>query len=169
MGLELFEREQQGLLDDWTKGRLDEDAFKAEVRGRVLSGEVFAVYWPLLKWAGENRVKLLALNAPRKVVNRVAMKGLDALTPEERERIARDIEIGPDEYRNRVETAFKGHKGHIDLDKFFTAQVVWDETMSETLADYLRSSEGQNMRAVVIAGNEHVFRGHGVPNRVYRR
>jgi aminopeptidase N len=169
VGLEIFDRDRQKLLDDWAEGRMDEKALKAAVLGRVLGGDTFMVYWPLLKWAGENQVKMLALNAPRKIVSRVAMQGLDALTPEEREQIAQDIEIGPDEYRNRVETAFKGHTGHVNLDNFFTAQVVWDETMSETLADYLQSNEGQNMRAVVIAGNEHVFRGYGVPNRTYRR
>ena len=169
VGLEVFDRDWQSLLDDWTDGRMDDEVFKTQVQTSVLSGDTFMVYWPLLKWAKENHVKLLALNAPRKIVSLVAMKGLDSLTPEERSRIARDIEIGPDPYRKRVESVFAGHKGHVNVNNFFTAQVVWDETMAETLVSFLQSEAGKDMLAVVIAGNEHIYHGYGVPHRVFRR
>jgi uncharacterized iron-regulated protein len=168
IGLELFEREHQGLLDDWIEGALDEKDFVHEVIHNVLTPDTFQVYWPLLDWAGKNEVRMLALNAPRRVTSQVARQGLDSLSQEDRALIARDLFIGPEAYKQRVVEAIDHHQGLMNPDNFFTAQVIWDETMAETLTAYLAGQE-EPVRAVVIAGNEHVLKGHGIPSRVARR
>ncbi len=169
VGLEVFAREQQGLLDDWTTGRIAEEEFRGRVEGDILNSSVFEVYYPLLLWARENRVRLLGLNAPREVTALVARKGLAGLDPDQRARVAGDIVIGPEAYRRRVTEAFHGHAMGGNMDNFFAAQVVWDETMAETLAGYLNSAEGLSGRIVVICGNEHIMYGFGVPGRLARR
>jgi uncharacterized iron-regulated protein len=167
IGLELFEREQQQLLDDWLAGETPVGRFHQLV-GRVLSPDAARVYLPLLHWAKKAGVPLIALNAPRPIVAKTAREGLESLTPDERSRIAREIVVGPAPYQARVAEAMTHHEGMMDLDRFFTAQVVWDETMSETLAEAL-ACRGPNVTAVVIAGNEHVRCGYGIPNRLARR
>lgn len=170
IGLEVFARPEQNLLDRWVRGELAEDDFQKLVLAGVLNRDTFDVYSPLLAWARDNRVPLLALNAPRSVSGQVARGGLDSLTPEQRQWMAEEIRIGPDAYRERVTDAFHGHAmAALRMDDFFAAQVVWDETMAETLVAYLTSQEGHDRKAVVIAGNEHVIFGHGVPDRVARR
>ena len=169
LALEVFERKWQPLLDKWVSGRISEADFKKVVSDEILTADTAAVYWPLLLWAGQNRVPLLALNAPRSVTAKVAKNGLDSLPDRDRSLIARDIRLGPEEYRERVVSALGHHHGGVNPDNFFAAQVVWDETMAETLAGYLSSEAGRRRRAVVIAGNEHIFRGHGLPDRTARR
>jgi uncharacterized iron-regulated protein len=170
VGLELFERSRQALLDGWVSGEIDAEAFQKAVMTEVLSPQTFMAYWPLLEWARDHKVRLLALNAPRRVTGRVARHGLGGLSAEDRSAIAEDIEIGPPEYRRRVVEALEKHPhGDMDPDDFFTAQVVWDETMAETLAGFLTSEAGLGRKAVVIAGNEHVRGGLGAPGRLSRR
>ena len=168
IGLELFERPDQGLLDRWINGSITPKDFQAQVEGKILSPSIYQVYEPLLVWARGQGVPLLALNAPRRVVSRVAMEGLESLDPWDRSAVARDVVVGPPEYRDRVTRMLPHHHG-FSPDRFFTAQLVWDETMAETLTDYLQSPAGHHRRAVVIAGNEHIWNGYGVPRRTLRR
>ena len=44
-----------------------------------------------------------------------------------------------------------------------------DETMAESIANYLNSKKGENKHVVVLAGKDHVRYGIGIPKRVFRR
>lgn len=172
IGLEVFDRSRQTLLDDWTAGKLTEEEFHKMVLGEILNFATFSVYYPILDWARKNKVTLIALNAPRSVTGKIAKSGMGGLTDDDKKWIASDVVVGPEEYKNRVIGVFKGHGMHggsFNLDNFFTAQVVWDETMAETLVEFFWSNPSADLTVVSIMGNEHVFRGHGVPSRVARR
>ncbi|MBU2548659.1 MAG: ChaN family lipoprotein [Proteobacteria bacterium] len=169
LGLEVFARTDQPLLDRWVGGRIDESVFLEQVAGPKMNRSIFEVYLPLLQWARRTRTPLLALNAPRSVTAKVAAEGLAALPEADRSLVARDIRVGPPAYRDRITRAFGFHEARGGLERFFEAQVVWDETMAETLSEYLASPAGRDRRAVVICGNEHVMFGYGVPDRVGRR
>ncbi|MDY6851060.1 MAG: ChaN family lipoprotein [Thermodesulfobacteriota bacterium] len=169
LGLEVFARPRQDLLDRWVAGKMKEHEFKEKLQDGILNRSTLEVYFALLDWAREKQVPILALNAPRAVAAQVARSGLAGLTEKQRRNTAKDIRLGPEAYKQRVGRAFHGHATAGGLDNFFAAQVVWDETMAETLTDYLSSEAGQGRRAVVICGNEHIFYGYGVPNRVARR
>jgi uncharacterized iron-regulated protein len=54
------------------------------------------------------------------------------------------------------------------LERFYTAQVVWDETMAEAVAETL-TAPGAPRRIVVLAGDMHVREGLGIPDRAARR
>lgn len=169
IGLEVFDRTQQEWLDDWVGGRTPESVFQTKTQGAILSTETYAVYFPILDWARRNQVPLLALNAPRRITAKVAEQGLVGLTADDRPYVASEIIVGPPEYKKRVMVALEAHSGHHAPDNFFAAQTVWDETMAETLADYLRSPSNHEVTVVVICGNEHVYRGYGLPDRLRRR
>ena len=169
VGLEVFDRPQQEILDQWTAGKLSEREFTDKVLEGVLDPATFKVYFPLLDWARRNEIPLAALNAPRAVSRQAARVGLSGLDDETRSMAAEEIVIGPPEYRERVARAFESHGMAQHLDRFFEAQVIWDETMAETAARFLESPLGRDRRLVVIAGNEHIRRGWGVPDRVTRR
>ncbi|MEB3273757.1 MAG: ChaN family lipoprotein [Prochlorothrix sp.] len=59
---------------------------------------------------------------------------------------------------SQTETAF---------DRFVAAQVLWDETMAETIAEFLQANP--DYRVVVLTGQGHVIYGYGIPDRVQRR
>ena len=51
VGLEVFSRPDQDLLDRWVKKEIEESTFVEMVVGEKLGRETFEVYFPLLKWA----------------------------------------------------------------------------------------------------------------------
>ena len=50
---------------------------------------------------------------------------------------------------------------------FHQAQILWDETMAESIAAFL--ADRPDYRLVVLAGNGHLAFGSGIPKRAYRR
>ena len=54
-----------------------------------------------------------------------------------------------------------------DFSSFLQAQALWDETMAETIAEYLENNPDDRM--VVIAGQGHVDKNNAIPPRVGRR
>ena len=59
-----------------------------------------------------------------------------------------------------------GHSGP-SFENFFAAQVLWDETMAESVADYVMASP--DTQVIVLAGEGHVVFDFGIPSRVQRR
>lgn len=60
------------------------------------------------------------------------------------------------------------HHGDADSNaRRFAAQTSWDDTMAESMVDYLRSHPGQ--RIMHIAGNFHVEGGLGLASRIASR
>jgi aminopeptidase N len=72
-------------------------------------------------------------------------------------------------YRERLKKAFKEHKDFTseNLDFFYQAQILWDETMAETVDQFLRVHPNDQM--VVLAGSGHLEYGSGIPKRAARR
>ena len=69
-------------------------------------------------------------------------------------------------HRTYVEAAFKQHPGSIrkNFEYFYVAQCVWEDIMAESVADQL-----QNNMMVVLAGNGHIIRKFGIPDRAFKR
>jgi uncharacterized iron-regulated protein len=112
----------------------------------------------------------VALNAPREITRKVAREGLDALTPEERATVP-PLDLTVEAHRAFVREAFGAHGAQMDaakFERFYTAQVVWDETMAEGVARWLAAA-GPGSRMVVVAGNGHVQGRHAIPARAERR
>jgi len=47
--------------------------------------------------------------------------------------------------------------------------LLWEETMAETVAEFLKDPARQDWTLVVLAGGFHVQYGFGIPKRAYRR
>jgi aminopeptidase N len=77
-------------------------------------------------------------------------------------------------YKERLRRVFEVHQTELAGNKaprtfefFFQAQILWDETMAETIASFLR--ERPDYHLVVLAGNGHLVFGSGIPKRAHRR
>jgi uncharacterized iron-regulated protein len=168
MGVEFFPRDQQGLLDRYLSGEIEEEAFLETIQWSKTWGYPYHLYRPLFLTARREGVPVLALNAPRDIVRNVARKGLDGLTDEERSRIAREMDLDNEAHRAYVREVFERH-GHGNLQEFewfYEAQTVWDETMAETIAG-AAGEHGRKM--IVFLGNGHITHQFGVPDRTRRR
>lgn len=168
VAMEFFERSHQPALDRYLRGETGEGDFLEEIDWRKSWGFDYAFYRPLLQWARSNTRRVIALNAPREVVRKVARRGLEALEPSERAAVAREIDLENPAHRAFLKEIFEAHQ-HGDLeafDFFYEAQCVWEDTMAETLADYFPESGG---KVVVFCGNGHIVNRFGIPDRLVRR
>jgi len=76
LSLEMFERDVQGIVDEYLQDLITEDQFKASAR----PWEYYdSDYRPLVEMAKAAGVPVLAANAPRRYVNRVSRLGPGAL------------------------------------------------------------------------------------------
>src|SRR5690606_25149659 len=100
-------------------------------------------------------VPVLAANVPRRIAARVARNGsqaLEQMSDEERAWVARELRDEPGEYRERFDEVMRqmagghgggGHGGGGDhgpaprFDQMFAAQALKDDTMAESIVDFL--------------------------------
>ncbi len=167
VGLEMVPRDQQPLLDDWVAGRLEEKAFARRWTSLWATG--YRAYEKILRFCRDRRIPLIALNAPRSLVHAVAKEGLDGLSDEQRAELPDPIDTTDPYHRAKTKALFSGHsKEHTpDFDRFYPAQLLWDEAMAQTGADYLSQHPGAHL--LVLAGGYHVEQGVGIPRRLFRR
>lgn len=169
LGMEMFNRAQQPVLDRWVAGELTEKAFLRESRWFENWGMDFAYYRDLLHFARERRIPVIALNAEKSLVGAVRGKLPEQLSIAEQARLP-ELDLNDPYHRSLVAAIFgdHSHKG-MQLDGFVRVQTLWDETMAESAVRYLESAAGKEMHLLVIAGGNHVSHGFGIPRRVFRR
>ncbi|GFE60197.1 ChaN family lipoprotein [Geobacter sp. AOG2] len=169
LGMEMFVRSQQPILDRWVAGKLDEKAFLKESRWFEIWNMDFAYYRDLLNFARERHIPVIALDAEKNLVRAVRSKAPEQLSPAERAQLP-ELDLADPYERGLVTAVFGDHiHGGMVLDNFVHAQTVRDETMAESAARYLASPAGQGKHLLVVAGGDHVSNGFGIPRRVFRR
>ncbi len=169
IGLEFFQRPFQRYLDRFIQGTIDTNEMLRRTEYFDRWQYDFRLYEPIMRFARQQGIPLVALNAPAEVVRTVGTSGLAALNDEERAGIAQEIDRSDDAYRDRLRAWFAEHPSipHGNFERFYEVQLVWDETMAATAVDYLRRFPDRRM--VILAGNGHIEYGSGVPVRLVRR
>lgn len=175
LGVEMLPFPVQEVAEAWSEGALEEADFLEQVRWTEVWGAPWALYAPFFRLAAAPHVRLVALNAPRELSRAVYRHGLEGIGEEERARLPETFDLSDAVYRTHVVAAL-AHHPHAPEDpeareamaqRFYEAQLVWDETMAERLAETMAAEP--RARAVVAAGAMHVAGGHGIPQRVERR
>lgn len=169
VGMEMFQRPYQKVLDDFIAGRLYERDFlkKSEYFKRWRFD--YNLYKPILDYCREHKIPVVALNVRRELTEKVSKEGIDSLSNEEKKEIPPDMDLSDDEYRKRLKEVFDQHgsRGRGKFDFFYQAQVLWDESMSRSVDEFLKKRRGTQM--VVLAGGGHLAFGSGIPKRTFRR
>lgn len=173
IGLEMFQRPFQPVLDRYIAGEITEAELVEQSEYETRWGFDWELYAPIMRYAQTNQIPLIALNTPREITRKVAREGLSSLTGSDLEYIPpiADIDTSDENYQAMVAQVFGHHGGHGNsgpsFENFFAAQVLWDETMAESVADYVTASP--ETQVIVLAGEGHVVFDFGIPNRVARR
>ncbi|MDT8335552.1 MAG: ChaN family lipoprotein [Desulfurivibrionaceae bacterium] len=173
VGMEMFSRADQQALDSYIIDQtIDEEEFLRQSGYMTKWGFDYRFYQPIINFARLNRIPVIALNQDKAIVSKVYREtGLAGLAAEEAAAIPEDLDISMPGYRRRISSVFRMHNGHDNqaeqLNRFLHAQSLWDETMAESVADYLAGNPGRRM--AVIAGRGHVDKKNAIPPRVARR
>ena len=174
IGMEMFQRPAQPILDRYLAGKITEIELRTQTEFDTRWGFSWDEFVPLLRFAKTNRLQLIALNTPTEITRKVAKQGLESLTTDERKYIPPITEIDRSnaKYRESILASYQQHLGKVPIssktfDRFYTAQLLWDETMAERVANFV--NQQPDTRVVVLAGRAHILYGYGIPDRVRRR
>lgn len=172
IGMEMFERQAQPFLDAYVAQEIDEREFLKKSDYFNKWGFDYRLYRDIINFARSHGIPIAAINQEKEIISKVARQGgLSALTEEEVGKIPAQRDLSLPGYRQRINEAFTMHgrrnSDQEQVNSFFQAQAIWDETMAESVADFLATRP--ETRMVVIAGQGHTAKDTGIPPRVARR
>jgi uncharacterized iron-regulated protein len=107
LGMEMFQRPFQGVLDDYAAGRIDEAALLSRTGWDARWGFDFALYRPIVEVAVARGMALLALNMASELHQRVTREGVDALAAAERASVP-ELVLDDAEHRAWFAEAMRG-------------------------------------------------------------
>ena len=185
IGLEMLPRRMQPVLDEWSRGRLDEEEFLERAQWRELWGYDAELYLPILHFARMHRLPMVALNIDRELVSKVGAEGWESLARDERMGLS-DPAPASEAYRLSLGELFtykmsagihgNTHEQSEDapqleevmqmeaFDNFVDAQLTWDRAMAEALADAHRLDP--DAVVVGIVGRGHLEYDYGIPTQL---
>jgi aminopeptidase N len=169
VGMEMFQRPFQDVLDRYLDGQIDEKTFLKESEYLKRWGYDYHLYRPTIEYCKEHGIPILALNLPTEISKKVAREGIESLSDEELEQVPMNLNWSNVVYEKRLRQIFEEHPENEieDFDDFYQAQILWDETMAQSIHDYLINNPDRQI--VVLVGTGHVAFGDGIPSRTYRR
>jgi uncharacterized iron-regulated protein len=130
MGLEMFEADDQLIIDEYFSGLIAERNFRSEAR---LWNNYDTDIRPLLEFARENDLAFIATNIPRRyaaLVNREGFEGLERLSPQALDFVAPlPVAYNPDLPGYKAMLEMTGMPAHAN-ENFPKAQAIKDATMA---------------------------------------
>ena len=147
VSLEMFERDVQPVLDKYLNDEISEADFLANSRPWP---NYETNYKPLIEFAKENKLSVVAANIPRRyasMISKQGMNALDSLSQEEKKFVARKHKVFDDEYKERFMQTMQNNMAHsskmpagmmMNLDQIYAAQCIKDDTMAESILNYQR-------------------------------
>jgi len=167
LGVEWFQFPFQSVLDDYVAGRITEAQMLARSGYFERWRFDYRLYRPIMRYARDNGIPIVALNAPAELTGKIGQGGLDSLTADERSQLPESYGPVTEAYRSRVREAFDAHPRQDQaFDHFLQVMQTWDETMARRAADAVAAHPGRHL--LVLAGSGHVMFGDGIPDRVER-
>ena len=170
VGMEMFQKPFQSVVDDYLAGRIDEFTFlnKTEYFSRWRYD--YNLYKPVIDYLIQHRIPLVALNIQGDLTRKVAREGMYDLPDKQKKELPYEMNFSNETYRKDLNQVFDVHNGQEDLQDFnyfLQAQMLWDEGMAESAHGFL--SNHPEYKMVILAGNGHVRYKYGIPERLYRR
>ena len=177
LSMEQFERDVQPVVNDYLAGRIGEEAL--ERKGRAW-GNYDESYRPLVEFAKDHKLPVIAANAPASLVRCVGEKGPEFLTQLDSEKrlwAAATLHLGDGPYKDKFMRFLAEDTSHgtpasdpqaaANNARAWAAQVLRDDTMAESIALYLQKNPGH--KVVHITGDFHVEGGLGTVERLKNR
>jgi uncharacterized iron-regulated protein len=193
LGMEMFQRPFQGILDDYASGRIDDAALLSRSGWEERWSYDFGMYRPQIRTVVDAKGTLLALNAARELTKKAVRQGLESLTPEEKAQLP-ELKLDDAAHRAWFEGVMSEMSGGPhgpaapstpaptpsphntpgadtapampSMDRVYSVQVIWDETMADGAAKWLKIDTARHL--VLMAGSGHCH-DTAIINRLKRR
>jgi uncharacterized iron-regulated protein len=195
LGMEMFQRPFQGVLDDYANSRIDEAALISRSGWEERWSYDFGFYRPQMQRVIAVHGNLLALNAARELTKKVVRQGLESLLPDEKSQVP-ELKLDDAEHRawfDGIMAEMSGDGGaHAvhgsaaapaapvvptapqsapamampSMDRVYTVQVMWDESMADGAARWISADRSRHLAILAGAGHCH---DSAVVRRVKRR
>jgi aminopeptidase N len=172
VGMEMFQKPYQKFLDDYIAKKISEVEMLKGTEYFTRWGFDYEFYRPVIEFAREKGLKVVALNVPGEINRKVARGGLASLTPQERASLPEVIDTTDAAHMEYVRSVYDGQgpmKGMLKFENFYEAQCVWEDGMADSAAAYLKGCGDDGMRMLVCIGRGHTEYGFGVPKRAAKR
>lgn len=155
LSMEMFERDVQIVLDEYLKDLITEKKFLDDSRPW---NNYKTDYRPLVEFAKQNKLDIIAANAPRRYVNMVSRNGrdaLDQLSPEAKKWLAPlPYAKSSEAYAKKFTDLMGGMPSNTQsVSKILESQTLWDATMAFSIAEYLKKNK--NALVVHLNGSFH--------------
>jgi len=140
LSMEMFETDNQLVLGEYLSGFIDENRLNKDAR--LWSN--YKDYRPMVEFAKQNHIHVIAANAPRRYVSLVTRRGmhsLDSLGKEAKEflpPLPYDTLSG--RYRDKFMEIMKGSPGSTSNNIYYS-QSLWDAAMSYSIYRYQRANK----------------------------
>lgn len=155
LSMEMFERDVQIVVNEYLNNLISESHFLLSSRPW---NNYKQDYRPLVELAKEQKLSVIAANAPRRYINMVSRNGresLNALTPAAKKWLAPLPYNQPSEtYANKFKALMgKSPESNMGINKILDSQSLWDATMSFSISEYLKANK--NSLVVHLNGSFH--------------
>ena len=194
LSLEQFERDTQKVVDQYLAGEIGEKVLEKD--GRAWPNYKGS-YRPLVEYAVDNQLPVIAANAPKNIVICVGKKGaeiLDEIPAPDRGWVAETLHVEEGAYLDKYMEIMGGGASHggggekaedeaseeaeessaeispemrAMVMRSFSAQVTRDDTMAESIARHLRDNPGR--KVLHLNGSFHSASHLGTVERLTRR
>lgn len=144
LSLEMFETDNQLPLSEYLEGFIPEDRFRKDAR--LWSN--YKDYRPMIEFAKENHIQVIAADPPRRYVNMVSRLGMSSLNNLSKEAkkllppLPYDTLSG--RYREKFEEIMQGSPGSTNPNVYYS-QCLWDAGMSYSIYKYLKKHKHQKV------------------------
>ena len=145
LSLEMFERDVQTVINEYLENLITETHFLSSSRPW---GNYKTDYRPLVEFAKENKLEVIAANAPRRYVNMVSRLGRDSLgklSPDAKKWLA---PLSFSEASEAYSKKFNALMGRMpdpanQHSPMLAAQMLWDATMAHSIAESLKKDKNK--------------------------
>jgi len=161
LSMEQFERSAQPVVDEYLAGKIGEETL-------IHDGKAWdhyrSSYRPMVEFAKNKGLAVIAAEVPGNMVSCVGEEGpafLDRLKGKPRGWIAKKLHVQDGPYKDRFYAFLKNTAGHRvddpnmtekdkEIQRFrrFSAQVSRDDTMAESIYNYLKSHPGYKVMSI---------------------
>lgn len=140
LSLEMFETDNQTALNDYLAGFIPEDRFSKDVR----LWNNYKDYRPMIEYAKQNHINVIAANPPRRYVSMVSRRGMGSLDslPKESKKFLPPLHYDTlaGRYRDKFMEVMNGSPGSTSPNIYYS-QNLWDAGMSYSIYKFWQKNK----------------------------